>query len=133
MKIKIVEPGWAGFSGQFGAVEFADGVSIEDVSAAEARTLAGLVQIETLEGKNPSATQQLLDAHHNAPRQVEPLKHIPEAPPAPAAAKVWTQDELAAVADASGIKGIREIADPLGLKDNSIAELMAKILANQAK
>jgi len=132
MKIKIIEPGWAGFTGDFGMVEFVDGVSVDDVSRVQAASLAGLIGIETLEGVNPSASQVLLDAHHTAAK-VTTLVNIPDAPVAPAAEKVWTQDELAALADKGGIKAVREIAEPMGLKDNSINELMAKILAFQAK
>lgn len=129
MKIKITEPGWAGFTGDFGMVEFVDGVSVDDVSRVEQARLAGIIGIETVEGTNPSASQILLDAHVT-PVAVQTLTHIPDAPPA--AAKVWTSDELAAVADKDGIKGIRAIAEPMGLKDNSIADLMAKILSHQA-
>ena len=131
MQIKIIEPGWAGYTGHFGMIEFADGVSIESVSKADAAYLAGLIQVETLEGKNPSSTQALLDAHVQS-AEVPTLAFIPEVPVVSDAEKVYTPEELAAVADSEGIKGIRAIAEPRGLKDNSISELIAKILNQQA-
>lgn len=129
MKIKIIEPGWAGFTGDFGMVDFVDGVSVDDVSRVEAARLGGLVAIETLEGVNPSASQILLDAH-SAPAKVVTLVHIPDTAPE---GKVFTAEELGEVADKGGIKAIRAISDPMGLKDNSITELIAKILAHQAE
>jgi len=132
MKIKIIEPGWAGFTGDFGMVEFADGVSVDDVSKVQAAALAGLIAIETLEGANPSASQILLDAHHTSGK-VEPARTFVPDTPAVVEAKVWTAEELATLADKGGIKAIREVAEPMGLKDNSINDLMAKILAAQAK
>jgi hypothetical protein len=128
MKIKIIEAGWAGYTGHFGMIAFEDGVSVDEVSRADAAYLAGLVAIETLEGVNPSSTQALLDAHVNPAPVVPAPVHIPDAP---VVARVYTAEELAEVADQHGIRGIRAIAEPLGLKDNSIAELMAKILNHQ--
>ncbi|QFZ84617.1 hypothetical protein GFK26_18495 [Variovorax paradoxus] len=131
MKLKITEPGWANFTGDFGMVAFVDGVSVDDVPKVQAASLAGLIAIETLEGGvNPSASQILLDAHHAGVKVEAPPVHIPETP---AADKIWTAEELAAIADAKGMKGIREVADPMGLKDNSVNVLMTKIIAHQAK
>ena len=45
-----------------------------------------------------------------------------------APAKSWTQEELSAIADEKGIKGLREIGDDLGLKGTGIADLIAKIV-----
>lgn len=42
--------------------------------------------------------------------------------------KFWTQAELEAIADASGIKGLRDIADPLGIKGQSINGLIAELI-----
>jgi hypothetical protein len=48
-------------------------------------------------------------------------------------AKVWTEEELAAVADKSGIDGLREIGTPMGVKARSIREMIDGIVAAQAK
>ena len=141
MKIKITEPGWASFSENFGGVDFVDGVSVDDVSPAEARYLSSLIRVETLEGKNPSPAQVLIDNRHAGIGR-PPVTETPFTPPAEPQKepedvadkdKVWTQAQLEAVADEKGIKGIRAIAEPLGLKDNSITDLIAKILSSQAQ
>jgi hypothetical protein len=137
MKIRLIEPGWTKLTGAFGTTEFKDGVSVEDVSAAEAKHLAGIVQIETLEGANPSATQALLEAHYTPvpvpqmPR-ADQIAAVQIAKAAPGAI-AYTNEQLGAIADKEGIKGIRAIAEPLGLKGNSIADLIDKVLAAQAE
>lgn len=44
-----------------------------------------------------------------------------------------TAESLGAVADADGIQGLRDIAEPLNVKGNSIAKLIEGILAAQVK
>jgi hypothetical protein len=128
MKIKITEPGWAGYTGYLGAVDFKDGVSIDEVSRADAAQLAGIVSVQVVEtGENPSDAQRIVDggnvkapveAAKTAPVRVQVLGH--------------TKASLEDIADAQGIKGIREIAEPMGLKGNSISELIEKVLGYQA-
>jgi hypothetical protein len=127
MRIKIVQPGWETYSDLLGFTLFKDGVSVEEVSPAEAARLASIVAIETLDGKNPSPAQMILDTW-SGPMAVATTATADTAPAQPPA-KAWTQDELAALADKSGIKGLREIGDPLGVKGTSIPDLIGKILA----
>lgn len=127
MRIRIVQPGWEAFTGNFGSIEFSDGVSVTEVSNIEASRVAAVVRVETLQGKDPSMAQRIIDAHHEpAPEQAATVA-VAELPPADKPS--YTAEELAAVADKHGIKGLREIADPLGIKANSISELIARILA----
>jgi hypothetical protein len=133
MKVKIVEPGWAGFTGQFGVFDFVDGVSVEDIGRADAAQLAALVAIENAEdGTNPSDAQRLIDTYSGtvAPEGTKPAD-APELPPEPG--KVYTPDELAAAADKGGIKAVRAIADPLGIRGTSIAQLIGQILTMQGE
>lgn len=51
---------------------------------------------------------------------------------APSETKVYSQADLEAIASASGIKGLRDVA-PEGVKNVSVKGLIAKILAHQAK
>lgn len=128
MKIKITQPGWAGYTGLLGMVEFIDGVSADEVSRADAAQIGGIVSVEDVEsGRNPSASQLIVDS-----RQAEaPVEAVAAAPAEPVSAPAHSKASLEAVADQHGIKGIRELADPLGLKGNSIAELIEKILTAQ--
>ena len=129
MKIKLVEPGWETFSDYLGFVLFQNGESVEDVSPAEAARLASIVRIETLEGRNPSPAQMILDSW-SGPMIVattdtaDATKAASQAAPA----KSWTQEELSAIADEKGIKGLREIGDALGVKGTGISDMISKIV-----
>lgn len=126
MKIKITQPGWETFTGNFGSIEFADGVSVGEVSQNEASRVAAVVRVETTEGKDPSMAQLIIDTYSDpAPLETTIAAADLPKPEVPS----YTADELAAIADKLGIKGLREIADPLGIKANSIAELIGRILA----
>jgi len=132
MKIKITQSGWAGYTGLLGMVDFLDGVSVDEVSRADAAQLGGIVSIEVVgTGANPSASQLIVDSAFIEAR-VEAVQQ-PVAPDAPAVKTTFTKESLSVIADASGIKGIREVAEPLGLKGNSISELIEKILLSQAE
>lgn len=128
MKVKITEPGWAGFTGQFGQFEFMDGVSVDDIGRADAAYLAGLISVENADsGKNPSTAQRIIDTYMAPAVGPEAAKAPVEAAPV----VTHTKESLEAIADADGIKGVREIADLLGVKGNSIADLIGKVLAAQ--
>lgn len=138
MKLKIVEPGWATFTGQLGWTDFENAVSVNEVSRAEAQHLAAIVQIEEINvatgestGKSPSAAQVILDTHGKQAASAT----LPTADQSPSVvavpSKVYTADELGKLADDSGIKGVRVVADPLGVKGTSIAELIGKVLQAQ--
>lgn len=128
MKVKITEPGWAGFTGQFGQYEFVDGVSVDDIGRADAAYLSGLISIEdAASGKNPSISQRIIDTYMLPASGPQ----TPVAPTQAASTATYTKESLEAIADTSGIKGIREVADPLGIKGNSIAELIGKVLSAQ--
>lgn len=124
MKIRITQAGWAGYNGDFGAFAFVDGVSVDDIGTADAAYLAGLLNIENVDtGTSPSITQRMVDAQSDAAKP-----EIKVVLPAPNVLILRTKAELEAVADDFGIKGIRDISDLLGVKGNSISELIDKIL-----
>ena len=129
MKVKITQGGWSSFCGHLGQVLFENGVSVEDVGKGDAAFLAGILQIEEVgTGRNPSDTQRIIDQYANqAP--VERFDTIVETLPGPILAPTYSKEQLEQIADAKGIKGLREIAEPLGIKGLSITELIEKILA----
>lgn len=84
-----------------------------DKATAEAKVEASAA---TPEGDNGAAVQSDQPTH--------------EAPAEPA--KVWTREELETVADQNGIKGLREIATPMGVISSSIGTMIDKILEAQS-
>lgn len=127
MKIKLVQKGWEGYTGNFGGVDFRGGVSVIDVSDGEARRLANIVRIDRLDGTNPSSSQQALDSK-SKPMGVfgaDPITGKPEPK------LQFTQEQLEGIADEKGIKGLREIGDAYGVKATGIAELIAQIMKAQ--
>jgi hypothetical protein len=126
MKIKFTQPGYESYTGAFGDVEFVDGVSVDDVTDRQAQRIGNLVQIETEDGKNPSSAQVLLDSQGTLMSEKLDEKTV-----APEAVKVksYTRQQLSDLADEGGIEALRKIAEPLGLKSRSIAQLVDQILA----
>jgi hypothetical protein len=126
MKIKMVQPGYEQFTGNFGGIEFVDGVSVADVAPMVATRIANVVRVENVEGgANPSASQAALDSYSR------PMELRPQDTPAPAPQK-YTEADLEAIASKEGIKGLRKISDPLGVKSNGIGDLIGLILKAQA-
>lgn len=150
MKLKLVEAGYEKFTGHFGHVYFEDGVSVDDVSQADARLFASITTVEvvgegTIAGDNeryqgsmdiPAVTvtyPTLADLQRAEAAAVHTLMSPAEGqePVAEVTAKVWTVEELEEVADKKGIAGLREIADPMGVRARGINELIGEIIAKQ--
>lgn len=139
--LKITEPGWATFDGFLSGVEFVQGVSKEDISPSIAARIAGTMRCEMVDtGLNPSFTQQLVDRLNECAPVAEPMERASEVsvvvleqtePVEENKVEKHTKESLEAIADEKGIKGLREIADPLGIKAQSISELIAKIVESQ--
>lgn len=64
MKVRILDPGFLGYTGIFGRFNFTDGVS-DELSQADAEYLGCVIRVEIVggdqEGQNPSVTQQMVD------------------------------------------------------------------------
>jgi hypothetical protein len=163
MKIKIVEKGYQGFTGHLGQIEFVDAVSVNDFNVREALNLGGYLRIvEVDEAGNElgpvSHAAELASSRNISAKVVEPLKRgvgdkapdvveqnagktvvvAPDPLPKPEvdaelAGKVWTRAELEAVADKDGIKGLRDVATPMGVKGVAIPKLIDDILAAQTQ
>lgn len=129
MKLKITERGWAGFTGQLGEVDFEDGISTE-VTETQARRLANIIQIETLDGRNPSASQNVLDSQ--AIEMKQGMDHVAVQSTVAATQRSFTKEELEKIAEERGIGGLRAIAEPLGIVGRSINILINAIIAQQA-
>lgn len=133
MKLRLTAPGWQTYTGQMGVIFFENGLSVADVLPVDAVRVAGVIGAEWEDGRPANVSQIYLD---NMQTEAAVLKdnREPEAPVEPkkeevaAPAVTYTEEQLAEIADKQGIAGLREIADPLGLKGNSIAGLISAIL-----
>lgn len=153
MKVKILDAGFAGMTGWFGTVHFTDGVS-DEISAAEAERLGCILNIETLEGVNPSATQRLVDVRdrdmaemgelgnlakqgaegEQTAQEAAPVEEPAQEPVVEKAAAVeldysYTKEQLEKMADTQGIAGLRAFAEPYGVTGRSINVIISTMLA----
>ena len=146
MKIRILDPGFAGYNGLFGSVEFVDGLS-EEISGAEAARLASFLHVETEEGKNPSITQHMVETRDQnladlgqAPEPVVPAPVVPAKPesgsaPAPESAQVdksalsyeFTEEQIDELVKTQGIAGLRAFSDQYGVNGRSIAAIVKEL------
>lgn len=143
--LKIVERGFDNYSGMFGDVEFKDGVSVESVTVAEARKLAGVLRCEEVgTGRNPSISQELIDTRHmeleeynrvNARRSVtsspesEQVNAEEAAPVVQVSSHEYTREDLESIADEKGIEGLREFASTYDVRGGSIKAIIDSLMA----
>lgn len=157
MKIRILDQGFANMTGLLGTVEFVDGVSVDEVSKAEAARLGTILSIECVEsGVNPSITQQMVDLHHKnteemglvfanitqgsiAPEvaadqpevvaQIEPLTPVRST----VLSYDYTEDQLDTLVKSQSIAGLRAFAEQYDVNDRSVAGLIQKLMALKAE
>lgn len=127
--LKFIQDGWESYTGTYMGVEFVDGVSVEPVDSRTANRMGCIVSLETVEadgsdGKNPSAAQALIDNN----TQVMVSQDKPQGEPEKPAVKIYTRLELEAIASDKGMPGLREIAEPLNIRANSINKLIESLL-----
>lgn len=134
MKLRLISEAYKGFTGNIGVVSFVDGLSVDDVHPNEGRRLAGVFGAEWEDGISANVNalyEQSLDtpapSQEGIEAEREALSLATEQAKVEAAA-AHTEEELAAIADKKGIAGLREIADPLGVKAQSIKALIQGIL-----
>ena len=137
MKLRLTAPGWQTYTGQMGVIFFENGLSVADVLPVDAVRVAGVIGAEWEDGRPANVSQIYLDnmtteaavAQDNRQPEAPEVELVVAAPLiADLMAPTYTEDQLAAIADKQGIAGLREIADTLGIKGNSIAGLVSAIL-----
>ena len=151
MKIRITDPGFAGFNGHLGTAFFVDGVC-DDVSPLEAERMASIVAIEEVDtGVNPSVTQRMVDLNNkNADemginsnavlvKAMEPLPKpdtisvqpelIKQLPSLTGISYDYSQEQLEKLADAEGIAGLRAFADVYKVNGKSIKGIINDLMA----
>lgn len=147
-RLKLANPAWAGYTGTIGTVDFVNGVSAYPVPRQIAdRISAAIRMIEVDEDGNEVkaagvANRLIADAAMRAPvpaalkvqsedeRKAEDLDDTLKNNKAPTD-KFYTHEELQAIADEKGIKGLREVAAPWNVKNKAIPGLIEAILGAQ--
>jgi hypothetical protein len=141
VKLKITQPGWEAFNGNLGGANFVNGESVDDVSPVLCQRLAALITIEEVgTGINPSPSQIILD-NVDTPMdsKLEPtnITNVSEQgairEEGDGLGKLYEREELETILGTVGIKGLREIADPLEIKAKSGVELIDKLLKTGAR
>jgi hypothetical protein len=152
VRIKIVQAGWEGFSSNLGTTVFEDGIA--ECSELEANRIGATIQIVRL--NDDDEDDGVVNISHEitkikgvsaevAPRLRTTAERLEEEPETEGEvegseeeteddeteATIYTEEQLQEIADESGIRGLREISDPLGVKSTKIAELIQKILEAQ--
>ena len=146
-RLKLVQAGYENFTGEIGAYWFEDGVSVELIRRADRDRMSTAFQFE--EVNDDGSTQPSGIAHRlvaDAAERLgsfEPLQRQTEeektaellaeklkAKVAPT--EIYTAEQLVALADKRGIKGLRTVADKWGVKHRSIPVLIEMILEKQA-
>ena len=143
MKLRITQGGWAGYTGNFGNIDFVDGLSVRDVTQIEVDRVSGLISVQSEAGEEVGPAHRLVGGATIAATVLEGLPVASDADlkaeeakqEAVKAAEIvfYTAEELEAIAHDKGIHGLRKIAKPLGVKGRSINELVAEIQVEQGK
>lgn len=137
MKLRLTQQHYENFTGQMGITNFVDGLSTEDVLPSVGGRMAAVMQCEWEDGTAANVGQVYLDnMHMEAPIASEAMAadvaafdaSVAEAAKANAALSLYTAEQLGLIADANGIAGLRAIAEPHGIKSNSIGGLIDAIV-----
>lgn len=138
MKLRLTQAGFENFTGQMGVVWFENGLSTTDVSPIDGIRISAAIGADWEDGSAANVGDMYLNS-----MDVPAFVGMADKPSEPVAAPVaptevsnaphtaYTEAQLAQIADEKGIGGLREIADPLGVKATSIVGLIAAILKHQ--
>lgn len=146
MKLKIIQKGFENYTGQMGMILFKDGVSVDDVKERDALRLSACMACRWVNDEPITITK--VEIEPSAPIGRSAYLVETDGMPKPVAGNdgrtIYVEDdltdapikvtrfysrlELEEIADTKGIKGIREIAAPLGIRGTSINALIDDIL-----
>lgn len=155
--LRIKEPGFENYTGDLGDIWFEDGVSSEVVSNREAERLACIMALEIEgSGENPSATERMvqerrftIEEMENASKQryekqakIQDIKDKSEQRVEKEIQNLdsekksttvveysFTYESLAEIADKEGLKGLRDFAEPYGVRGKSVKDIINSLLA----
>lgn len=148
-RLKLSGSQWAGYTGTIGTVDFKDGVSAYPVPRNIADRLSAAIRMVEIDdegneiGPAGIANRLIRDSAMRAPvtsalarqteseRKSEDLRETLKAQRSPAET-FYTIEELQAIADKDGIKGLRKVAEPWGVKGKAIPAIIKMILDAQS-
>jgi len=146
-KLKITAPGWDNFTGEFCQVNFVDGISESVLPRTILDRVAGIVQCELLDTDGNGVGQAGITARivggAAVPMVVAKLEVMTEDEQAAErkdalaralrnpVSQIYTEGQLEQIASTEGLKGLREISDPWGVRERSITKLIGLILGAQ--
>jgi len=140
MKLRLTQAGFETYTGQMGVVMFKDGLSEGDVLPIDAIRISAAIGADWEDGSPANVGDMYLNAM-DVPAFVGGSTHETSAPVEPkaqaqgdadtSAGTRYTKDDLAKIADADGIVGLRAIAETIGVKGTSIVGLIEAILKKQ--
>lgn len=152
-RIRLTEPGFQTYTGEIGTIRFEDGVSVEEVSQADANVVGAsmrCVAVDTDHALGP--TQKLLDTRGDTPEVTRSITNTqPPEEKAEEPAKIkkaekpvkeeekavsdqptekfpYTRESLEEIADARGIAGLRSFAVQYGINGVSIKDIIDKLM-----
>lgn len=156
--LRIIEPGFENYTGDLGDMWFENGVSSDVVSVREAERLACLMAVVVEgSGENPSATQRMVNertftieemeraskVRASNQAKIDDIKQQAEEKAEKEIEKVLKQDQqipvdydytyesLSEIADKSGLKGLRDFAEPYGVRGKSVKHIIDSLLATK--
>jgi hypothetical protein len=135
MKLKIIQAGWAGYTGEFGGEQFVDGISVNELSPYIAQRISACVQCEDADdgsSHNPAhivtqASKLAVDQNMVMPDMTQ-VSH--QGGTASSVNTVpMTREDFEAIATEKGISGLRELIEAKGLeiRGNSIVAIIDKL------
>lgn len=137
MKLRLTQAGFEKYTGQMGVVMFENGLSVGDVLPIDAIRISAAIGADWEDGSAANVGDMYLNnmdapAFVGRPDVERATEVTPEAVKTSApSGTAYSKDDLAKIADAEGIAGLRAIADPLGVKGTSIVGLIEAILKHQ--
>jgi hypothetical protein len=139
MKLRLTQAGFENYTGQMGVVMFKDGLSEGDVLPIDAIRISAAIGADWEDGTPANVGDMYLN-NMDAPAHVgggvihesDEVEQVEEsAATQVVAGTIYSKDDLAKIADADGIAGLRAIAEPMGVKGTSIVGLIEAILKQQ--
>lgn len=129
-RLRLIGKGFENYTGAIGVTQFVEGLSVGTPHQMDVHRLTCTIGARWDDG-SASSVGEGYEAAKNAPAPtVEEQVAADNAAVAAAAGPgvTYTHEQLAAVADKDGIAGLRQIAEPLGIKASSIKGLIDGII-----